>query len=91
MAYDPQRDRPRHRSDPHQASVVDSLLDGEIDPPPQPIQEPAAAPDSGATPEPASNWSDRLLYSAGISTLLGAATALAALWWLWRRWTHRRR
>ena len=28
MAYDPQRDRPRHRSDPHQASVVDSLLDG---------------------------------------------------------------
>ncbi len=85
MAYDPQRDRPRHRPDPHQASVVDSLLDGEIDPPPQPIREPAAAPGSGSTPEPASGWSDRLLYSAGISTLLGAATALVGLCWLWRR------
>ena len=88
MAYDPQRDRPRHRPDPRQASVVDSLLDGEIDPPPQPIQEPTAAPGSGATPEPASGWSDRLLYSAGVSTLLGAAAALVALVWLWR---HRRR
>ena len=91
MAYDPQRDRPRHRSDPHPASVVDSLLDGEIGPPPQPIQEPAAAPGSGATPEPATGWSDRLLYSAGMSTLLGAAAALAALWWMRWRWRHRRR
>ena len=91
MAYDPQRDRPRHRSDPHQASVVDSLLDTEIDPPPQPIQEPAAAPGSGATPEPASGWTDRLLYSAGMSTLLSAAAALVALWLLWRHRRHRRR
>ena len=88
MAYDPQRDRPRHRPDSRQASVVDSLLDGEIDPPPQPVQEPTAAPGPGATPEPASAWSDRLLYSGGISTLLGAAAALVALVWLWR---HRRR
>ena len=85
MAYDPQRDRPRHRPAPQEASAIDSLLNGEVAPPPQPIHEPAETPISGGSPEPANSWSDRLLYSAGISTVLGAAAAFAALWWLWRR------
>lgn len=89
MAYDPQRDRPRHRSDRHESSIIDSLLDGTIDPPPQDMHEPAAAPDSGVTPEPADAWSDRLLYSAGISTVLGAVAGLTALWWLWRKLRRR--
>jgi len=85
MAYDPQRDRPRHRPAPQEASAIDSLLNGEVAPPPQPTREPPSAPIPEAAPEPAGSWSDRLLYSAGISTVLGAAAAFTALWWLWRR------
>ena len=84
MAYDPQRDRPRHRPGSEQVAAVDSILDTEATPPSRPTAEPAAAA-SGAASEPAGSWSDRLLYSAGISTLLGAGAALVALWWLWRR------
>ena len=85
MTYDPQRDRPRHRPGPQEASAVDSILDagGVQSPPPTP--EPDAVATSGPASVPAGSWSDRLLYSVGVSTLLGAATALAALWWLWRR------
>ena len=85
MAYDPQRDRPRHRPDPGEASIVDSLLDTEVDPSPRPAHEPTGTTVSGLAPEPAGSWSDRLLYSAGMTTLLGAGAALVAAWWLWRR------
>ncbi|MCY3619572.1 MAG: hypothetical protein F4Z00_16415 [Acidimicrobiaceae bacterium] len=84
MAYDPQRDRPRHRPGPREASAVDSILDTEVAPPrPRPAPDAVAASD--AAPVPTGSWSDRLLYSAGISTLLGAGAALVTLWWLWRR------
>ncbi|MYB03238.1 MAG: hypothetical protein F4011_13290 [Acidimicrobiaceae bacterium] len=85
MAYDPQRDRPRHRPGPREASAVDSILDTEVAPPPRPRPEPDAVAASDAAPVPTGSWSDRLLYSAGISTLLGAGAALVTLWWLWRR------
>ena len=85
MAYDPQRDRPRHRPGPREASAVDSILDTEAAPPPPPAPEPDGVAAPGAPPEPAGAWSDRLLYSAGISTLLSAGAALVTLWWLWRR------
>lgn len=85
MAYDPQRDRPRHRPGPREASAVDSILDTEVAPPPRPTLEPDAVAAEGAPPATAGSWSDRLLYSAGISTLLGAGAALVTLWWLWRR------
>lgn len=85
MAYDPQRDRPRHRPGPREPSAVDSILDTEAAPPPRPGPEPDAVAASDAAPVPTGSWSDRLLYSAGVSTLLGAGAALVALWWLWRR------
>jgi hypothetical protein len=85
MAYDPQRDRLRHRPDPQGAAAVDSILDAEVSAPPRPAPEPDAVAATGAAPVPTGSWSDRLLYSAGISTLLGAGAALVALWWLWRR------
>lgn len=84
MAYDPQRDRPRNRPARWEASAVDSILDTEVAPP-RPAPEPDAVAASGAPRETAGSWSDRLLYSAGISTLLGAGAALVTLWWLWRR------
>ena len=84
MAYDPQRDRPRHRPGAQEASAVDSILDTETAPPLS-AAEPDGVAASGAPPEAAGSWSDRLLYSAGISTLLSAGAALMALWWLWRR------
>lgn len=89
MAYDPQRDRPRHRPDPREASAVDSILDGEAPPPPRPAPEPDPVAASGEGPVPTGAWSDRLLYSAGISTLLGMGAALVTLWWLWRRLRRR--
>ena len=84
MAYDPQRDRPRHRPGAREASAVDSILDTGVAAPP-PAAEPGDIADGDAPPEPAGSWSDRLLYSAGISTLLSAGAALVALCWLWRR------
>ena len=83
MAYDPQRDRPR--PGPREVSAVDSILDTEVAPPPRPAPDPDALAASGAPPQTAGSWSDRLLYSAGVSTLLGAGVALVALWWLWKR------
>lgn len=94
MAYDPQRDRPRHRPGPREASAVDSILDTEVAPPPRPgadAPDPDAVAAPGAPPATAGSWSDRLLYSAGISTLLGAGAALVTLWWLWRRLRRLRR
>lgn len=85
MAYDPQRDRPRHRPGPREASAVDSILDTEVAPSPPPAPEPDAVAAPDAPPATAGSWSDRVLYSAGISTLLGAGAALVTLWWLWRR------
>ena len=85
MAYDPQRDRPRRRPGPREASAVDSILGTEVAPPPRPAPEPDAVAAEGAPPTAAGSWSDRLLYSAGVSTLLGAGAALVTLWWLWRR------
>lgn len=83
MAYDPQRDRPR--PGPRAMSAVDSILGTEVAPPPRPSPEPDAVVASRAEPDPEASWSDRLLYSAGASTLLGTAAALVTLWWLWRR------
>ena len=88
MAYDPQRDHPRHRPDDHEPSPVDPLLDG-VDEPAADFGEPPPAP--RATPEPAKPWSDRLLYATGISTVLATATGLVVLRWLWKRWTRRTR
>ncbi len=85
MAYDPQRDRPRHRPGPREASAVDSILDTEVAPPPWTAPEPDSVAAPETAPAPAGYWSDRVLYSAGISTLLSAGAALVALWWLWRR------
>ena len=89
MVYDPQRDRPRPRPDRREASVVDSLLDRAADPAPHDAHEPTPAPSLGATTEPAGALSDRLLYSAGISTVMGAAVALLTLRWLWKFWKRR--
>ena len=91
MAYDPQRDRPRHRPDVHETSIVDALLDGATDPPRHNGHEPHGAPSYGSTPEPPNAWSERLLYSAGISSVLGTAAGLAAMWWLWKACKRRMR
>ncbi len=93
MVYDPQRDRPRLRSNGHRASI-DSLLDP-VDNPPQPDEDPLAtsahAENPGADPGPGDGWTERLLYSVGMSTVLGTAAGLVALrlgWKLWRRRTR---
>ncbi len=91
MVYDPRRGRPRHEPDVNDVSVVDTLLDGPTDPLRHNGHEPAPTPGSGVTPEPPGAWSDRLLYSAGISTVLGAALGLVALRWLWKTWRRRTR
>ena len=91
MVYDPQRDQPRHRPGANGSSVVDSLLDP-VDAPPSPDDgkpPPAANPTAG--PEPAGAWSERLLYSVGISTVLSAAVGLVALRLLWKLWKRRAR
>ena len=84
MVYDPRRSRPRHQPDVNEVSVVDTLLDGPSDPPRHNGHEPAPPPSSGVTPEPPSAWSERLLYSVGMSTVLGAAVGLVVLRWLWK-------
>ena len=91
MAYDPQHDRPRRRVDLSEASPVDSLLDAASEVP-QDNAGSAAGPTPAASvaPGPTGSWSDRLLYSAGLSTMLRTALALLALGWLWRRWGRRR-
>ena len=91
MVYDPQRDQPRHRPDGHGSSVVDSLLDPVDDQPRPDDREPPAAATAQAAPEPPNAWSERLLYSVGISTVMGAAMGLVALRLLWRLWKRRAR
>lgn len=91
MAYDPGRGRPRHQPDANEVSVVDTLLDGPTDPPRHNGHEPASAPGSAGTPEPPSAWSEKLLYSAGMSTVLGVAAGLVVLRWLWKTWRRRTR
>lgn len=96
MAYDPQRDRPRRRGDANEPAPVDSLLDGVSQPQPDdaapsPGSPPADVPaDTPAADGPVGSWSDRLLYSGGLSTMLKAAVVVAALGWLWRRIRRRR-
>lgn len=91
MVYDPQRDQPRYRPNGNGSSVVDTLLDPVIDSPRPGHGEPPPAPDPGMTPEPPNAWSERLLYSVGISTVLGAAVGLVVLGLLWRAWKRRSR
>ena len=86
MVYDPQRDQPRYRPNGYGSSIVDSLLDP-VDKPLQPSDdEPPPAVSPGVAPEPPTAWSERLLYSVGISTVLGAAAGLVALRLLWKLW-----
>lgn len=84
MAYDPRRDRPVRPSDGNGASAVDTLLDGGVAD--RPRSAPISSPDSGngQAPDPPEAWSERLLYSVGISTVLGAVAALVALRLLWK-------
>ena len=91
MVYDPQRSQPRHRPNGNGPSIVDGLLDAVVDQPRPNGDEPPPAPSSTATPEPPGAWSERLLYSVGISTVLGAAVGLLVLRWLWRNWKRRTR
>lgn len=91
MAYDPQRDRPRRPSSVNGASAIDSLLDGGGDEPQPSPQQPSTDPGSGAVPGPPEAWSERLLYSVGISTVLGTLVGLVGLRWLWRIWRRRTR
>lgn len=91
MVYDPQRAQPRHRPNGHGSSIVDSLLDPADEPPQPNDDEPPPAASPGVAPEPPNAWSERLLYSVGISTLLGAAAGLVALRLLWKLWKRRAR
>ena len=91
MVYDPQREQPRTRPNGQGSAIVDSLLDASIDPPPPNDHEPHSAPSSGVAPEPPNAWSERLLYSVGVSTVLSAAVGLVALRWLWKIWKRRTR
>lgn len=86
MAYDPQRSRPRQRPSAGEASIVDTLLDGTPDPTPDRVGGPEPAASPGTAAEPPSAWSERLLYSVGASTVLGALASLTALWGIWRAW-----
>ena len=91
MVYDPQRDQPRHRPSGHGSAIVDSLLDP-VDSPPQPHDPPPPpAASAGVVPESPNTWSERLLYSVGISTVLGTAVGLVALRLLWNLWKRRAR
>ncbi|MXW96201.1 MAG: hypothetical protein F4110_10930 [Acidimicrobiaceae bacterium] len=91
MVYDPQRDQPRYRPSGNGSSVVDTLLDPVIDPPQSGQSEPPPAPGPGIAAEPPNAWSERLLYSVGISTVLGAAAGLLVLRLLWKAWRRRSR
>lgn len=91
MAYDPQRDQPRYRPSGNGSSVVDTLLDPVTAPPQAGQGEPPPAPGPGMAPEPPNAWSERLLYSVGISTVLSAAVGLVVLGLLWRAWKRRSR
>ncbi len=91
MVYDPQRDQPRYRPSGNGSSVVDTLLDPVTAPPQTGHGEPPPTPDPGMAPEPPNAWSERLLYSVGISTVLGAAVGLVVLGLLWRAWKRRSR
>ncbi len=91
MVYDPQRDQPRHGRNGRGPAIVDSLLDpvGES---PQ-TSDDRSPEDAGepAMPEPAQAWTERLLYSVGLSTVLSAAAGLVTLRLLWRFWKRRAR
>lgn len=91
MVYDPQRDQPRYRPNGHSSSIVDSLLDPVDDQLQPDDDESPPAPSPGVAPEPPNAWSERLLYSVGISTVLGAAVGLVALRLLWKLWRRRAR
>lgn len=91
MVYDPQRDQPRYRPNGRGSSIVDSLLDPVSDPPQPSDDEPPPAASGEAAPEPPNAWSERLLYSVGVSTVLGAAMGLVALRVLWKLWKRRTR
>ena len=84
MAYDPRRDRPGRPSDVNGASAVDTLLDGGVADRPHSARAPSPDSGNGQAPEPPEAWSERLLYSVGISTVLGAVAALVALRLLWK-------
>ena len=89
MVYDPQRDQPRYRPNGNGSSVVDTLLDPVTGSPRPSPGEPPPTPSPEAAPEPPSAWSERLLYSVGISTVLGAAVGLVVLRLLWKIWKRR--
>ena len=91
MAYDPQRDQRRQRPSEDESPIVDALLDGEVDEPEPDRHEPEAAASSGLAAPASDAWSERVLYSLGISTVLGAAAGLAALLLLWRICRRRKR
>ena len=91
MVYDPQRDQPRYRPSGNGSSVVDTLLDPVTAPPQTGQGEPPPATGPGTAPEPPNAWSERLLYSVGISTVLGAAVGLVVLRLLWKAWKRRSR
>ena len=91
MVYDPQRDQPRYRPNGRGSAIVDSLLDPVSDPPQPSDDEPHPAASAEAAPEPPNAWSERLLYSVGVSTVLGAAMGLVALRLLWKLWKRRAR
>lgn len=91
MVYDPQRDQPRYRPDGNGSSVVDTLLDPVPGSPRPSHGEPPPTPSPESAPEPPNAWSERLLYSVGISTVLGAAVGLVALRLLWKIWKRRSR
>lgn len=89
MVYDPQRDRPRSRVNGNGSSVIDRLLDP-VEAAPQPADDATPPVTNGAmAPEPPNSWSERLLYSVGFSTVMGAAVGLTALCLLWRAWRRR--
>jgi hypothetical protein len=91
MVYDPQRDQPRYRPNGNGSSAVDTLLDPVIDPPRPGHGEPPPTPGPGVAPDPPNAWSERLLYSVGISTVLSAAVGLVVLGLIWRAWKRRSR
>ena len=91
MVYDPQRDQPRYRPNGNGPSAVDTLLDPAFDPAPPHDDAPPAAAEPETAPDPPNTWSEKLLYSVGISTVLSAVVGLVALRWLWRLWKRRAR